>query len=236
MKTKFQYFSTVRAVRTHSFHLFFITTLCIMNSISCCKPDECTDIILPEQFFDPVSYTFQSWDSVQAFIYVDSMNNEYSYPKTIDTEFLSKSTIEEFCDDSSGYIEWQNKNILKHYMHSNKTVIIFSQFIAFSHLEEELIGENLVDLLSLNIYDSLAATSFKSMMLLMTSPKESQQNQMTYNNLSSTFHDSLIIMNKLFYDVYEQKNGEPKMYYTKEQGVVSFTDNQGNQLVYERVE
>ncbi|HUR32088.1 MAG TPA: hypothetical protein VMZ69_11705 [Saprospiraceae bacterium] len=217
-------------------YLFFITSICFFNSSSCCKPDECPKVVLPEQFLDVVSYTFQSWDSVQAFIYVDSLNNEYSYPRTKDVEFLSHRKHEGYCDDSSGSFEWDSKDILKHYTHNNKTTIIFSQFISFTEQEEDLFTQNLVDRLAIFVYDSLTSNSDASMIQLMTSPKESQENQMDYNNLTSTFYDSLTIMTKQFYNVYEQKNGKPKMYYTKEQGVISFTDNQGIKLVLERIE
>ena len=70
----------------------------------------------------------------------------------------------------------------------------------------------------------------------MTSSRGGSLDQKDYNATQFIEHDSLVLLNKSFYNVFEQKQGSGKMYYTRIEGIVSFTDNTGLQLILDRTE
>jgi hypothetical protein len=70
----------------------------------------------------------------------------------------------------------------------------------------------------------------------MTSSRGGSLDQEAYNSMQFIEHDSLVLLNKMFYNVFEQKQGPTKMYYTQMEGIISFTDNTGQQLILDRTE
>ena len=86
------------------------------------------------------------------------------------------------------------------------------------------------------MYDDLVPGSILGRICIMTSNKQGVLNEEDYNTEQYIFRDSVQLLDTVFYNVLEQKNGLPKMYYTKENGIVAFTDNAGNLLVLERIE
>lgn len=190
-----------------------------------------------DQYLNAESFTYQSWQGVQSFIYKDSLGEEYVYTLSTDVEQLLGSLNTGFCEDTSRSITFRTEYFLKRYTATDETAIAFAQFVDFVEQEQDLVVANLVDKIGLSIFnDSIPSNVPISRIVLLTSSKESTYNQIEYNNSSSVTYDSLDIMGKVFYDVYEQRDGSPKLYYTKVDGIVSFTDIKGRKLVLDRVE
>lgn len=202
-----------------------------------CKMDECEDATFEDQYLDPISLTFQSWEGVQSFIYKDSVGEEYAYSLSTSVEFLLNSINTGFCEDTSRTITFHTEYFLKRYSAINQTAIAYAQFVDFVEGEQDLSEENLTDKIGLSIFnDSIPTPVPITRIVLMTSPKNSSYSQSGYNHQRTIYHDSLTILGKVFYDLYEQRDGTPPMYYTKKEGVVSFADIQGTRLILDRVE
>ena len=210
-----------------------ILTLIIVS----CKRDDCGEITFEDQYLENESFSYQSWKGVQSFIYTDSLGEEFSYTLSDSIEILLNSLNTGFCEDTTRYITFHTEYFLRRFVSPEETAIAFAQFVDFVEQEQDLKEDRLVDKMGLSIFnDSIPSPDPISRIVLMTAERQSPYDQDQYNMGTSVQHDSLTIMGKTFYDVFEQKVGSPKLYYTKADGIVSFTDIKGRHLVLDRVE
>ncbi|HLF63979.1 MAG TPA: hypothetical protein VI603_09505 [Saprospiraceae bacterium] len=191
----------------------------------------------PAQELHPESLTFQSWLPASKFVYKDSLGQEYHYESSTLININRDEMVTVPCNKGSGVIYFKSPFLLRGFIDASNTSIYYVHSVTFSETEDVFIESNFVDLLGVSVYnDNLNSAKPLSDINLITSVKESTIDLEEYNLIFSNIYDSLTILSKTFYDVYEQKSGTPKLYYTKVQGVVAFTDIFGNRLVLERIE
>ena len=203
-----------------------------------CKKEECNDITFPDQNLEAVSLEYQPHQGVQAFIYKDSIGQEYRYELYMNTEFVSSNFTIDSCDENAYTISYRYQYSIKSFRSANDTRIAYARVIDFVEDETVFQEKNLVDRIGITVFDdtSVIPSGVISRLILMTSSRESDIDQAVYNNENSILHPTITIFGETFLNVFELKLGAPKIYFTKDHGVVSFTDNSGRRMVLDRIE
>ena len=203
-----------------------------------CKKEECNDITFPDQNLEAVSLEYQPHQGVQAFIYKDSIGQEYRYELYMNTEFVSSNFRIDTGDEHAYTISYRYQYSIKSFRSANDTRIAYARVIDFVEDETVFQEKNLVDRIGITVFDdtSVIPSGVISRLILMTSSRESNIDQAVYNNENSILHPTITIFGETFLNVFELKLGAPKIYFTKDHGVVSFTDNSGRRMVLDRIE
>jgi len=154
------------------------------------------------------------------------------YTKSVSIEDDEPNKNFEYCGDNGIYVGFNTERRLKRYTHNNKTAITFVQRVDFIMGETNLEENNLVDRLLISIFnDASIGADTLSRIYLVTSEKESEYDKTKLNETFVSYLDSIEIYQKKYYNVMETKSHQIKLYYTKKEGVISFTDNQGKKIV-----
>jgi hypothetical protein len=204
--------------------------------ISSCKEEECHDVDYGYQDYDPISLTYEKWDSVTAAIFIDSNGTEHRYELSIDVEYQGEPLHPDTCEGELVFTTHSYPYYLRRFSVDSNTAIAFAQFVDYLDGETSYKKENLVDILKLTVYDDNMPPVYVSRICIITSNRGGAIDQETYNAAQFIVRDSIVLLNKTFYNVYEQKVGTKKLYYSPDIGVVSFTDNAGTKLVLDRIE
>ena len=219
-------------LRVTRIFIFLLLPVCLLS----CKDEECHDIHYGELYLDPVSHTFTSGANTNAIIFKDSSGLDHRFELSTNVDFLRSDLRTDTCEGQAIFITYDSEYYLRRYSDQNNTGIAYAQVAGFLDEEQVFEEHRFVDILKLTIFDDNMPPGFVSRICIMTSDRGGSLDQDAYNANQFIQHDSLVLLNKTFYNVYEQKQGSPKMYYTSIDGVVSFTDNTGVELVLDRVE
>ena len=213
-----------------------LPVLFLLALIPSCKEESCNDIYFEDQYLDPVSKTYFHAENRTAFIFHDQDGNKHRYELAGEQNNLRPAFHQDSCDGESITINHNHEYILRSFASSNETRFAYAQVVDFLDHEEDFGYNKIVDILKVSVYNDLVPGSILGRICIMTSNKQGALNQDDYNDEQYILRDSVQLLDTVIYNVLEQKNGLSKMYYTKENGIVSFTDNQGNLLVLERIE
>lgn len=201
-----------------------------------CQEDSCHDLDYGDQYLEPISLTYENGAMKNAFIFKDTAGMEHRYEISIDVDLLRNNIHQDSCDSESIAITHKSEYYLRRFSNSNNTALAYAQIADFLDHETSYPENHLVDILKLSIFDDNLPPDFVSRICIMTSARQGGLDKEAYNANQYIEHDSLVLFNKTFYDVFEQNHGMIKMYYTKRDGIISFTDNSGTQLVLDRSE
>lgn len=215
--------------------LFFLQLLVACCLISC-KKEKCHDLNYGDQYLEPISLTFESGANAKAIIFKDSDGNDHRFELSTELYLLHSNIHQSSCEGELIAINHQSEYYARRFLAQNNTAIAYVQIVDFLDEEENFDKNRLVDILKLSVFNDNAPPNPLSRICIMTSSRESNIDQESYNSDQFTMHDSLVLLNKTFYGVFEQKQGATKMYYTQIDGIVSFTDNAGVQLILDRIE
>jgi hypothetical protein len=211
-------------------------TFLILVSLYSCKDEECHNVDYGNLDYDPISLTYEKWDSVTAAIFIDSSGIEHQYPLSHELIYESNSIQSDTCEGELIFISHSFQHYLRRYTSGNNTSIAYAQVVGFLDGEDSFEKGNIVDILKMSIYDDNMNPDIVGRICIITSDREGAIDQETYNATQFIVRDSVVLLNKTFYNVYEQKVGAKKLYYSPDTGVVSFTDNSGTKLVLDRIE
>ena len=201
-----------------------------------CKDEVCHDLNYGDQSLDPISRTYERADSTEAFIYKDVDGIEHRYELSLNVNHDLNNFKRDTCEGEVIMIAYSSEYNLRRYSDETNTAIAYAQIADFLDGEQNFEEDRIVDILKLTVYDDNSPPSFLSRICIMTSDRGGSLDQEAYNASQYIEHDSLVLLNKTFYDVFEQNQGSTKMYYTKKEGVVGLTDVTGRQLVLDRTE
>lgn len=213
--------------------LFLILSL---GCIASCREEDCQNFDYGDQYLEPVSLTFESGATTNAIIYKDSTGQEHRYELTLNLYLQDTHLHPDTCSDNLIFISHAPEHYIRSFTNQSRTRLAYAQIVDFLDGEQNYAKDRLVDILKLSVYDDNSPQKFLSRICIMTSSRGGSLDQEEYNSIQYTEHDSLVLLNKTYYNVFEQKQGSEKMYYTKTEGVVSFKDNSGLQLIFERTE
>ena len=207
-----------------------------MISIISCSRENCPDINYGDEFLDPVIHTYESFDGINAVIYKDIEGNDHRYDLFPDVDQIRDNVYQDSCDGGLITIRHRSEYYLRRFSSQNNTAIAVAITVGFPDGEEIFSEDRLVDILKLSVFDDNTPPDHISRICIMTSSRQGSLDQEAFNTSEFIEHDSLTIFNKKFYNVFEQRQGMVKMYYTPADGIVSFEDNSGTQLVLDHVE
>ncbi len=201
-----------------------------------CKEENCQNLNYGDQYLDPLSLTFESGANTNAIIYKDSTGLEHRYELTLDLDLQATHLHPDTCADQLIFTSHDPEHIIRSFLNQNNTRVAYAQIVDFLDEEQNFEEGRLVDILKLSVYDDNSPPDILGRICIMTSSRGGSLDQEDYNSTQFIEHDSLVLFNKSFYNVFEQKQGAGKMYYTSTEGIVSFTDNTGLQLILDRTE
>jgi len=201
-----------------------------------CKDEECHNVDYGKLAYDPVSLTYEKWDSVTTAIFIDSNGTEHRYELRVDVEYEEQPLYTDTCEGQLVYTSYSSPYFLHRYSADNNTAIAYAQLIGYLDGDQSLAKDHLVDIFKISIIDDNIPLEHLSRICIITSDRGGAIDQETYNAAQFIVRDSVVLLNKTFYNVYEQKEGTKKLYYSPDTGAVSFTDNSGTKLVLDRIE
>lgn len=201
-----------------------------------CNNENCLDINFGDEFLKPISLTYESFDGINAVVYKDIQGNEHRYELFPDVDLIRNHVSQDSCDGELITIRHRSEYYLRRYSSPNNTAIAFAVTVDFLEGEQIFAENRLVDILKVSVFDDNIPPDHLSRICIMTSSRGGIFDKEVFNSNEYIEYDSLSILNKKFYNVFEQRNGVIKMYYTTTDGIVSFFDNTGTQLVLDHVE
>lgn len=224
--------------QNHSMNIIYkvLFLIVFVGCIASCREEDCQNFDYGDQYLDPISLTFESGATTNALIYKDSTGEEHRYELTSNFYLQDTHLHPDTCSDNLIFISHEPEHYIRSFTSQNNTRLAYAQIVDYLDGEQDYAEDRLADILKLTVYDDNSPPEYLSRICIMTSSRGGSLDQEDYNSIQFTEHDSLVLLNKIFYNVFEQKQGLEKMYYTKTEGVVSFTDNSGLQLVFDRTE
>lgn len=196
----------------------------------------CNDLNYGDQFLEPVSHAFERGDNVSAIVFKDSIGSEHRYELSTDVDWIREYLKIDTCEDDRISIFHNSEYYLKRFSDESNTAIAYAQVTDYLDGEDNFKIHRLADILKLTVFDDNSPPDYLSRICIITSSRGGSLDQSVYNAEQYIEHDSLVLLNKKFFQVFEQKQGLTKMYYTQKEGIVSFTDNTGLRLVLDRTE
>lgn len=212
--------------------ILFVSVTCLFS----CKDENCQNLNYGDQYLDPISLTFESRANTNAIIYKDSTGQEHRYELSMDLYLHTSHLHPDTCEDNLIFISHDPDHYLRSFLNQNNTRLAYVQIVDFLDEEQNYDEGRLADILKLSVYDDNSPPDILGRICIMTSSRGGSLDQGDYNSTQFIEHDSLILLNKSFYNVFEQKLGSGKIYYSRTEGIVSFTDNTGLQLIFDRTE
>ena len=207
-----------------------------MASFVSCKEEICHNFNYGDQHLDPISLTFESRANTNAIIYKDSTGQEHRYELSMDLYLHTSHLHPDTCEGNLIFISHDPDHYLRSFLNQNNTRLAYVQIVDFLDGEQNFNEGRLVDILKLSVYDDNSPPDILGRICIVTSSRGGSFELQDYNSTQFIEHDSLVLLNKTYYNVFEQKLGSDKIYYTRTEGIVSFTDNTGLQLILDRTE
>ena len=192
--------------------------------------NDCDSERIDDQFLEMESLEFQSWKGKEEYIYKDLQGNEVIFTVQLaqDTTFENIRVFLE-CDEDEFIV-----------FASETSFYIFEgpdgSSIAYGHSIEAaddimMDPDQLVDRLRLSIVDEdVSILDAMNRAVYITHPKQATIDVDFLNMVAFTKLDSIEIGDKTFYDVFQQRNTTESIVFSKEEGIVSFFDKNGDQL------
>jgi hypothetical protein len=208
----------------------------LVGCFASCNTEDCQNFDYGDQYLDPISLTFESGAYTNAFIYKDSTGLEHRYELSSDLFLHDTHLHPDTCEGNLIFIAHDPDHYLRSFSNQNNTRLAYVQIVDFLDGEQNLMESRLTDITKLSVYDDNSPPDVLGRICIMTSSRGGSLNTADYNSAQFIEHDSLVLMNKKFYNVLEQMQGIGKLYYTRTEGIVSFTDNTGVQLIFDRAE
>lgn len=213
-------------------HILVVSMTCFVS----CKEESCLNLNYGDQYLAPISLTFESGENTNAFIYKDSTGQEHRYELYMDLYLHSTHLHPDTCEDNLIFYSHDPDHYLRSFLSQNNSRLAYVQIVDFLDEEQNYSEDRLADILKLSVYDDNSPPDILGRICIMTSSRGGSLDQGEYNSSQFIEHDSLVLLDKSFYNVFEQKLGAGKIYYTRTEGIVSFSDNTGLQLVLDRTE
>jgi len=220
-------------LKTTNHILVIAVVVCLLS----CQTDDCEHIMLPDQFLEGESQQYQSWNDVQTFVYVDSFGTEIRFDLSTCVDTEEPNIFMDMCSDTVRNVIYNSERHLKRYTSLDKVSVVYVHRVDFIEGEQSIVEEKLVDKLVLSIFNDSIPTGIPvGRIRIMTSPKQSNYSQPDYNSTFSIYYDSIVIFDRTYYEVLEERSDHPKIYYNTAQGVVAFADHTGRRYVLDHTE
>ena len=191
--------------------------------------------------FNDESLDFQVYNNIEKIIFLDNQGDEYEYnifEQSIQEDFDYFYTTQ--CKEGNKSAFYNGQKVSIRFLGPDSTIISFDHEILFVFDESDLKEDNLVDIISLGIFDSSPANvsvAIAGAFQFLTSSRNSHINKDEMNDSRFTVRNDVNILGKNFSEVYEPiSSNENVIQFNKEFGVVSFLNKNNIQLVFDRFE
>lgn len=208
----------------------------IVSCFVSCRKENCPSLNYGDQNLEPFSLTFEAGANTNTFIYKDSTGQEHRYELTMNVYLQDTHLHPDTCADNLIFISHAPEHYIRSFTNQNNTRLAYAQIVDFLDEEQSFEEDHLADILKLSVFDDTSPPDILGRICIMTSTRGGSLNQEDYNSHQFIEHDSLVLLNTRFYNVFEQKQGFGRMYYTITEGIVSFTDINGVKLILDRTE
>lgn len=201
-----------------------------------CSKEDCLDITFPDKTFEQVTRSSNPYVDVDTVVFIDSTGQEYRFMRELSFSNLRPNILKEECGDGSRNITFNGDYTVESFIGPENTKFAFAYFVRFQENETQLIESNIVDLLSISIYDATVVSNILLNRLdYITSNKGGQVDAAVQNDANTLSKANLTLFGRQFNQIIEQKmSNKHKIIFNQEFGLVSITNLDGKKLVFDR--
>lgn len=211
-----------------------LLVLVLIAAFFSCSND-CQSERIEDQSFEAESLEFQSWIDKEELVFKDLDGNEEVYTKTECTTVMTDNDRFFLDCDEEEFIVYKSEVSLCRFEHPESGTLSYAHNIELFD-DNETDPDKLVDVLTLSFFETSSPGQSLNQASFVTAARKSNED-VDFRNLSNfNFQDSVEIGDKVFYDVFVQRDNLDGFMFTKAKGIVGFSNGAGTQFYLDSCE